>query len=81
MSYTSLNYSHLRLKLAIRKAMLTLRDRQSGRKSLLQRFPWADQGLFDAVVEECLREGTLTQKPGQRGAEILMWHEERVQVL
>jgi hypothetical protein len=73
-----IDFNHLRLKLAIRKAMITLRDRECSRALLFQRFRWASRDLFEAVVAECLREGTLTQKTGSRGAEILAWHEEAI---
>jgi hypothetical protein len=70
------NYNHLRLKFAIRKAMLSTPDHEYGRASLFCRFKWASRELFDAVVAECLVEGTLTEgESSRKKVPVLVWHE------
>ena len=71
------NYNHLRLKLAIRKAMLSTPDHEYGRRSLFCRFKWASRELFDTVVAECIAEGTLAEGESSRNkVPVLTWHED-----
>ena len=74
------NYNHLRLKVAIRKAMLSARDHEYPRRSLLLRFRWASQELFDETVSDLIREGTITEKTSSRHkVPVLVWNEQEGQ--
>lgn len=70
------NFTQLRLRLGIRKAMLNLADRQIHRSMLMNRFPWASREEVAAAIDECLKDGVLTEEKGAREAPILTWHEE-----
>jgi len=71
-------FNNLRLRLAIRKAMLTLGKPESRKSELLNRFSWESDELKTTVVAELIAEGLLTEKQGTKGASILVWHDERV---
>jgi hypothetical protein len=70
------NFQHLRLKLAIRKAMLRRAEREEYRVVLRRAFPWASTAVFDKVIADCVAEGTITEKKGGYGGVIYAWHEE-----
>jgi hypothetical protein len=72
------NFTQLRLRLGIRKAMLNLADRQLHRSMLMTRFPWAKRTEVAAAINQCLADGVLTEEKGQMGAPILTWHEEAI---
>jgi len=68
-------YEVVRFKIAVRKTLLRQRSRSMSRGTLLNRFPAVSQELFDTGINECIREGKITTKPGQRNSVILTWHE------
>jgi hypothetical protein len=74
-----MNYEHMHLKLAIRKAMLRQRRFSIGRGSLLNRFPAVSIEDFDAVVAECKREGLIVESVGHRCTVIYTWCESAVE--
>jgi hypothetical protein len=76
MTATTVNFLNLRLRLAIRKAMLTTADHRYYRSLLHYRYPWAKREQVETVVDEYLCEGLLTEEKGSGGASILVWHEE-----
>jgi hypothetical protein len=74
------NYQHLHLKLAIRKAMLKQRNFSMGRGSLLNRFPTMSLENFDAVIAECKSEGLIVESVGVRETVLYTWCENAVEV-
>jgi len=77
---TSMNdFTGLRLRLAIRKLMLTRADRSEYANRVLKfKFSWATREQVQKAIDELLREGLLTEKKGNYGAAILVWHEEKI---
>jgi hypothetical protein len=73
-----MNYDKLFLRLSLRKYLLKQRDHSGYRNQLLNNHRQVSKELFDAVVAECIGEGLLTVSTGQKGGEILTWHEEAV---
>jgi hypothetical protein len=76
-----MNHEHLFLKLKVRKFMLKQRGHGSWRGQLFANFRntrGVSKELFDAVLAECIREGLITVTAGEKGGEILTWHEENI---
>jgi hypothetical protein len=73
-----MKYEKLFLRLSLRKYLLKQRDYSGYRNQLLNNHRQVSKELFDTVVAECIREGLLTVSKGQKGGEILTWHEEKV---
>jgi hypothetical protein len=78
MENSTSNLDHLRLKLGVRRSMLKMRDLQCRRSTLLNYFPWASVKLFDAVIDDCKRDGTITETKGELYAVVYHWHEEAI---
>jgi len=66
---------NLRLRLAIRKAMLTFAERRIYKNMLLTRFAWATKEQCAQVIDEYVREGLFTEENGKQGSVILIWNE------
>jgi hypothetical protein len=75
---TKADFINLRLRLSIRRAMLSIGDRRYYREVLPRRFPWATREQVMQVVDEYVREGILTEEKGKQGGSILTWHEEAI---
>jgi hypothetical protein len=79
MTMTDVNFDALRLRLAVRKAMLALGERRIYREVLVKyRIPWASRAQVEAVVDEYLRAGVFTEEKSPRGKTILVWHDEAI---
>jgi hypothetical protein len=78
-----MNPEQLFLKLKIRKFLLKQRACATWRGQLFGNFrntPGASRELFDAVINACVAEGTITVSKGQKGGELLTWHEEAIKL-
>jgi hypothetical protein len=72
------NFDKLRLRLALRKSLLNMRDCAAHRSALVRRFTWCTLGLFDEVIAECTQEGLISVQKGRNGGDIIVWHENKV---
>jgi hypothetical protein len=76
-----MNHEHVFLKLKIRRFMLKQRGYGSWRGQLFANFRntrTVSRELFDAVIAECIGEGLITVVSGEKGGEVLTWHEEAI---
>lgn len=74
----SMDFTQLRLRLAIRKTMLVQKNRRIYRNMLHYRYSWAPRELVEAAIDDFIREGVITELKGKFGKSILTWNEEGV---
>jgi hypothetical protein len=73
-----MNTEHLFFKLKLRKYLLRVRDNSVTRGVLLNAYRAVPIEVIDAVIDECVNEGTVTAATGNKNCVVYTWHEEAV---
>lgn len=73
-----MNHEELVFKLKLRRWMLKIRNNSATLGVIRANYRNVPLELIDAVIAECLRDGTLTVSTGFRNCQVYTWHEEAV---
>jgi len=70
-----MNHEQMFFKLKLRKYMLRVRDNSITRGVLLNAYRAVPIEVIDAVIDDCIREGTLTVTTGNKSCQVYTWNE------